>query len=203
MTPTEFITKWKVVALTERATAQSHFLDLCSLFGHEDPVKADPKGDWFTFEKGVTKAGGGNGFADVWKRNYFAWEYKKKKKNLDDALAQLVRYASALEKPQWLADAHRDLDETVAAAYGWPSDISDEDVLAELLSLNVARTGVVPVLPGESHVIGRSSFDKINEVEGLKLSESMKNTFLEFDREGQTTEERRRSIKERLKQITR
>jgi hypothetical protein len=68
MTPGEFINKWKLVALTERATAQSHFLDLCSLLAHDDPIKADPKGEWFAFEKGVTKTGGGAGFADVWKR---------------------------------------------------------------------------------------------------------------------------------------
>ncbi|MCY4631392.1 MAG: hypothetical protein OXE75_11010 [bacterium] len=39
-------------------------------------------------------------------------------------------------RPQWLADAHEALDEAVAAAYGWPADISDEDVLRELLELN-------------------------------------------------------------------
>jgi type II restriction/modification system DNA methylase subunit YeeA len=99
MTPTEFVKKWKTVALTERAAAQSHFNDLCALLGHENPITADPKGDWFTFEKGVTKTGGGAGFADVWKRNYFAWEYKKRKSNLEAALLQLVRYASALENP--------------------------------------------------------------------------------------------------------
>jgi type II restriction/modification system DNA methylase subunit YeeA len=99
MTPHDFIKKWKPVALTERATGQSHFLDLCTLLGHDDPVKADPLGEWFTFEKGVTKTGGGDGFADVWKKGFFAWEYKKKKRNLDDALAQLVRYAAALENP--------------------------------------------------------------------------------------------------------
>ena len=66
MTPNEFIKKWKVVALTERATAQSHFLDLCLLLGHENPIQADPNGEWFAFEKGVTKTGGGIGFADVW-----------------------------------------------------------------------------------------------------------------------------------------
>lgn len=99
MTPQEFIRKWKPVALTERAAAQSHFLDVCALLGHDDPVKADPQGEWFTFEKGVTKTGGGEGFADVWKRGHFAWEYKKKKRNLEDALAQLTRYAAALENP--------------------------------------------------------------------------------------------------------
>ena len=99
MTPFEFIKKWKPVALTERATAQSHFIDLCALLGHDDPIKADPTGESFAFEKGVTKTGGGDGFADVWKKGFFAWEYKKKKRNLDDALTQLVRYAAALENP--------------------------------------------------------------------------------------------------------
>ena len=99
MTPAEFIKKWKPVALTERAAAHTHFLDLCKLFEHEDPVSADPTGEWFTFEKGATKTGGGEGFADVWKKNYFAWEYKKKKRDLNAAMDQLVRYAAALENP--------------------------------------------------------------------------------------------------------
>jgi type II restriction/modification system DNA methylase subunit YeeA len=43
------------------------------------------------------------------------------------------------QRPQWLADAHRDLDVAVAAAYGWPVDISEEDALAKLLELNLAR----------------------------------------------------------------
>lgn len=99
MTPHQFVEKWKRPALGERASAQSHFLDLCALLGHDDPVTADPTGEWFTFEKGVTKTAGGEGFADVWKRNHFAWEYKKKKRDLNAALDQLVRYAAALENP--------------------------------------------------------------------------------------------------------
>ena len=43
------------------------------------------------------------------------------------------------QRPQWLADAHRDLDAAVAAAYGWPADMSEEDALAKLLELNLAR----------------------------------------------------------------
>ena len=39
-------------------------------------------------------------------------------------------------RPQWLADAHEALDAAVAAAYGWPADISDDEVLRELLALN-------------------------------------------------------------------
>src|SRR5271166_5707126 len=99
MTPQEFIRKWKPVALTERATAQEHFIDLCRLFDHPTPVEDDPVGDHFTFEKGAPKTGGGEGWADVWKKGYFAWEYKKKKRDLGKALEQLTRYAAALENP--------------------------------------------------------------------------------------------------------
>ena len=35
-----------------------------------------------------------------------------------------------------LAFAHDALDRAVAAAYGWPEDISTEDALARLLALN-------------------------------------------------------------------
>jgi len=99
MTPHEFIRKWKGNELSERAAAQEHFIDLCRLFDHPTPAEADRSGETFAFEKGVTKTGGGDGFADVWKRGFFAWEYKKRKRNLDQALEQLTRYASALENP--------------------------------------------------------------------------------------------------------
>ncbi len=41
----------------------------------------------------------------------------------------------------WLADAHAALDAAVAAAYGWPADIADDDALCELLELNLTRSG--------------------------------------------------------------
>jgi hypothetical protein len=43
------------------------------------------------------------------------------------------------EKPTWLVEAHRALDAAVAAAYGWPVDISEEDALARLFALNQER----------------------------------------------------------------
>jgi hypothetical protein len=43
------------------------------------------------------------------------------------------------ERPAWLDNAHRDLDTAVAAAYGWPAGISEEDALARLLALNLER----------------------------------------------------------------
>ena len=45
-------------------------------------------------------------------------------------------------RPAWLANAHRDLDGTVAAAYGWPSDLSDEEMLSRLFALNQTRAHV-------------------------------------------------------------
>ena len=43
-------------------------------------------------------------------------------------------------RPQWLADAHATLDAAVAAAYGWPTDITDDNALRHLLALNKNRT---------------------------------------------------------------
>jgi hypothetical protein len=44
------------------------------------------------------------------------------------------------ERPTWLDLAHRRLDEAVFAAYGWPPDFSDDDLLARLLELNLSRS---------------------------------------------------------------
>ena len=44
------------------------------------------------------------------------------------------------ENPTWLQDAHRELDNAVFAAYGWPKNLSDQDILTRLLQLNLARS---------------------------------------------------------------
>jgi type II restriction/modification system DNA methylase subunit YeeA len=102
MTPGEFITKWKAVELKERSAAQSHFNDLCRMLDEPGPTDADPTGEWYCFEKGATKSTGGEGWADVWKRGHFGWEYKGKRKDLNAAFAQLQQYALALEHPPLL-----------------------------------------------------------------------------------------------------
>jgi hypothetical protein len=43
------------------------------------------------------------------------------------------------ERPTWLDNAHRKLDAAVFAAYGWPADLGDDDILARLLALNLER----------------------------------------------------------------
>ena len=39
----------------------------------------------------------------------------------------------------WLDRLHAALDASVAAAYGWPADLPDAEVLSRLLALNHAR----------------------------------------------------------------
>jgi type II restriction/modification system DNA methylase subunit YeeA len=43
------------------------------------------------------------------------------------------------ERPAWLENAHRELDDAVAEAYGWKADMSDDEMLTKLLALNLAR----------------------------------------------------------------
>lgn len=42
-------------------------------------------------------------------------------------------------RPTWLDPAHRKLDAAVMAAYGWPADLSDDEILARLLALSQER----------------------------------------------------------------
>ena len=44
-------------------------------------------------------------------------------------------------RPAWLAACHAKLDAAVAAAYGWPADLTDEAILERLLALNQAASG--------------------------------------------------------------
>ena len=102
MTPREFIAKWRASELKERSAAQEHFIDLCRLLGEPTPAEDDPTGERYCFERGARKDTGGDGWADVWKRHCFAWEYKGKHADLDAAFRQLRQYALALENPPLL-----------------------------------------------------------------------------------------------------
>ncbi|MBK1695027.1 SAM-dependent methyltransferase [Chromatium weissei] len=102
MTPEQFIAKWQISTLKERSAAQEHFIDLCRLLNEPTPAEFDSTGECYCFERGAKKTTGGDGWADVWKRGYFGWEYKGKRKNLNDAFIQLHRYAPALENPPLL-----------------------------------------------------------------------------------------------------
>ena len=117
MTAAEFKKKWSRYQGKETSAYSEHFDDLCRLLGQPTPAEADPSGsDFFCFQKRVVKdaelfdlretpdAGepAERGFADVWKKGCFAWEYKGKKKNLDEAYKQLLRYRESLLNPPLL-----------------------------------------------------------------------------------------------------
>ena len=102
MNAQEFIAKWRASELKESSAAQEHFIDLCRLLGEPTPAEDDPSGQRYSFERGARKDTGGRGWADVWKRHCFAWEYKGRHKDLDAAFNQLRQYALALENPPLL-----------------------------------------------------------------------------------------------------
>jgi hypothetical protein len=111
MTPQDFVRKWApggpAHALNERAGAQAHFIDLCRVLDVPEPGDAER----YCFERGVRQTGSlaqrTDGFADVWLRGHFAWEYKAPGKNLEGALRQLMMYALPLESPPLLVVSDR------------------------------------------------------------------------------------------------
>lgn len=104
LTPDEFVRKWADVQTKERATAQSHFEDLCRMVGHPLPHDMDPTGEAFGYEVGMKTSDDRQGFADVFYKNHFAMEYKGRgvHKTLDDAYVQLLRYRENLNNPPLL-----------------------------------------------------------------------------------------------------
>lgn len=102
LTPQQFAAKWSASTLSERSGAQEHFIDLCRMLGEPTPAEADPHGENYCFERNTKKTSGGKGWADVWRKGCFAWEYKGKHKDLVAAFSQLQRYAIALENPPLL-----------------------------------------------------------------------------------------------------
>jgi len=130
MTPAEFISRWKSNKLTERAGAQAHFDDLCDLLGVAKPRDAEN----YCFERGAKKSSGGDGWADVWKRNHFAWENKKPGRDLDKALKQLTDYSLQLESPPLLVvcDRERIIIHTAFTGYpDEPREIRIEDLVED------------------------------------------------------------------------
>ena len=123
--------------LRERAGSQEHFLDVCRLVGESTPAEADPIGDSFTFEKSLKKESGATGFADVWRKDCFAWEYKGLHADLSAAYSQLQLYRESLGNPPLLVvcdmdryEVHTNFNNTVKRIYRFSnSDIpSDQPV---------------------------------------------------------------------------
>jgi hypothetical protein len=113
-----FIAKWRDNPLSERAGAQTFFSDLCALLEVDPPN--DP--DNYCFERGATRTGAGQGWADVWKRGYFGWENKGPGGDLGGALKQLMTYALALDNPPLLVVSNRDVTRIHTHFTGTPSE---------------------------------------------------------------------------------
>ncbi len=134
LSPQQFAERWAKSTLSERSGSQQHFIDLCRMLGQPTPAEADPDGSFYTFERGVKKSGGataGKGFADVWYRGRFAFEYKGKHKDLDAAYRQLQLYREDLENPPLLVvcdmehyEVHTNFTKAVAKVYSF----SNEDI---------------------------------------------------------------------------
>ncbi len=105
----DFAAKWQDNARRERASSQEHFIDLCRLLGVPTPAEADPSGESYTFEAGTERLStGGQGWADVWKRGHFGWEYKGDRADLAAAYRQLLDYREDLENPPALVVSDMD-----------------------------------------------------------------------------------------------
>jgi len=145
MTPQEFIAKWKKNERSERSACQEHFLDLCELLGQPKPAEADPEGAWYTFERGVNKTDGRKGWADVWMKDHFGWEYKGIHKDLAAAYDQLLLYREDLGNPPLLVvcdmdrfKIHTNFTSTIKKVYEFDLDVLDQqenlDVLRKLFT---------------------------------------------------------------------
>ena len=150
LTPSAFTAKWSRVTLSERAASQEHFLDLCRMLGQPTPAGHDATGAEYTFEKGVAVSGpaskgtrGERGFADVWWRGKFAWEYKRKGKyrDLGEAYRQLCQYREALENPPLLivSDIARTEIHTNFTGTAKQIHVIELDRLAEAESIDLLR----------------------------------------------------------------
>ena len=123
MTPQQFIAKWgpggPAFALNEEQGAQSHFLDLCDLLAVPKPGSEAG----YLFEEKSALIGDRTGYADVFKRNHFAWENKAPGKNLDAALKQLLTYSLALSNPPLLVVCDRLSTRIHTQFNGHPSEV--------------------------------------------------------------------------------
>ncbi|SDY78119.1 DNA methyltransferase [Nitrosomonas sp. Nm33] len=118
MTPEKFIKRWTENDLTEKAGAQPFIEDLCELLQIEKPRHSED----YCYEKGAIKDGGGQGWADVWKRDHFGWENKKPGSDLKAALAQLREYSGNLGNPPLLIVCDREHIEIHTAFRGYPDE---------------------------------------------------------------------------------
>ncbi len=157
LTPEAFAARWAKSTLSERASAQAHFIDLCRMLGEPTPTEADPTGEFYAFERGVEKTGGGKGFADVWYEGHFAFEYKGKHKDLKAAYDQLLRYREDLGNPPLLVvcdidrfEVHTNFTNTVKKVYAFANaELPEPENLRVLRALFQNPDALAPAATSE------------------------------------------------------
>ena len=181
MTLQDFTANWKASTRSERSGAQEHFLDLCQALGVPTPSQTDPTGEFYTFERRVTKTGGGAGFADVWRRGYFAWEYKGKHKNLVEAYKQLLLYRENLDNPPLLVvcdfyrfEVHTNFTNTASRVYEFTLD--DLGKSAPLPGTNLSALAILrSVLTEPERLRPQQTVEEVTEKIAAQFAELARN----------------------------
>ncbi len=121
--------------------------------------------------------GGGNGWADVWKRGCFAWEYKSGGKDLDQALVQLKRYSGTLDNPPLLIVSdmerfriHTNWTNTVQQVYELHLEELKDAHRRQLLKCAFSETDVEQLKPGKT----REALTKEVAEEFVKLAQNLR-----------------------------
>jgi type II restriction/modification system DNA methylase subunit YeeA len=194
-----FVRKWNASTLTERSAYQQHFRDLCEALGVAYPTQEDQTDANYTYEKYVTKAGTGEqGYADVWKRGWFAWEYKSKGGDLKKAYKQLNEYHEALDNPPLLVvcdfvrfEVHTKFENLPSRTYAFTLD--------DLLHDRDTSTCALPPLEVLRHVFG--DYNQLRPgVASARVTEAAAADFLRLAKELELekTLERERPTKEQI-----
>jgi type II restriction/modification system DNA methylase subunit YeeA len=178
LTLTEFVRRWKIASLSERSSAQKHFINICEMLGQPQPAEADPTGERYTFEKAVSKVYGGYGFADVWLRDHFAWEYKrsdkKNHKDLKAAYKQLNDYREDLLNPPLLVvcdlnrfEVHTNFTSTSKRTYAF--DLSDLERNQPTATCPLPPLEVLRALFGDTNALRPNRTDAFVTQEAAKV----------------------------------
>jgi type II restriction/modification system DNA methylase subunit YeeA len=172
-----FVRKWNASQHAERGFAADHFRDLCEVLEVSHPTDSDEIGASYTYEKRVAKAGTGEqGYADVWKRGFFAWEYKSKGGDLKKAYKQLNEYREGLDNPPLLVvcdfvrfEVHTNFENLPSRTYAFTLD--------DLLVPRDTATCALPPLEVLRHVFG--DFNQLRPgVASARVTEAAATDFL-------------------------
>ncbi|MCH7736268.1 MAG: class I SAM-dependent DNA methyltransferase [Chloroflexi bacterium] len=185
MTPHQFAIKWRASTHKEISAYVSHFEDLCRLIDHATPTDLDSTGGFFSYQKANLKESGQQGFADVWYKDRFGWEYVGKGGNLHEKYQQLLQYRDNLANPPLLVvcdfdtiEIHTNFNGTISRIYHISLDHLSDSTLqvagTELTGIQVIRACFYDpesLKPGQStEELTKEAADRFGEIaESLRI----------------------------------